>query len=84
MSFLVEPLSVSHSFHFRVKNICSGRSVDMLPNFDQRGFFEKLNISNQISALLMMLIVNIHVLPSFTKRKKYMSFTLFYRKLMES
>ncbi len=32
----------------------------------------------------MMLIVNRHILPSFENRKKYISFTLFFRKLMET
>ncbi len=45
-------------FYNRMKNKCSGRSSEMLLNFDQQGFFEKRNISNQITTFLTMLIVN--------------------------
>ncbi len=55
-SFLVEQLPVSNCYYYRVKNKCSDRSLDMLLNFDQQDLFLIINIYNQISAHLKMLI----------------------------
>jgi len=46
----------------------TGRSSDMLPNFDHLGIKKK--ISNQLSSFLIKLIGHIHVLPSFENMKK--------------
>jgi hypothetical protein len=42
----------------------------MLPNFDHQGIIKKNSISNQLSSLLMKLIGNIYVLPSYENMKK--------------
>jgi hypothetical protein len=46
-------------------------------SFNQWVFFFKLNNSDQISPLLMMLIVNINVLPYFENRNKYALHNIF-------
>ncbi len=79
--FLVQHWFGSHCLYYRVKNVCSGRSSNMQPNFDQQDFFEKRNFYNHISPFSIMLIINWHSLSSLKNRKRYICLTLFFRKL---
>ncbi len=64
---------------FRVKNKCTDRSLDMLPNFNQRGFFWTINYFQSNIAIFMMLFLIRKIFPSFENRIKVYELTTIFQ-----